>query len=155
MDIVETLEQDVEAIFRPKPGGMIDRARQEKAKRDAAAREAENIDESPSEPAYKAVKTAPLSPDTIKAVVVTVPEGGTAMILPNNPYRYRATIVLTSNGLVNYGQDSSIVLGGGGFPVPTGVIITIMARCQLWAFNPAGNGPATVAVLSESYSSEH
>lgn len=106
--MAETLEEmlehgieDVEGIFTPKPGGMVDRHRAERARREAAQREQENADERVEERAFRAVKTTLLAPEVMIAQTVTIPAGGNAPILPLSPYRFRATLSLASAAVNN------------------------------------------------------
>lgn len=93
---LEHVVEEVEQAFTPKPGGMIERHRQEKARREAANQERENEAERVEERSYKAVKTALLSPELGIPSAVTIPAGGNAIILPISPYRFRATLNVVS-----------------------------------------------------------
>ena len=151
---VEDIVEDVEEIFLPKPGGMIDRHRQERARKAAAEREAENIAERVEEPSYKGVKTAPMSPQVFQAITYTIPAGGTQQILPLNPYRVRATLlVATAASSVVLAKDSGAALGGVGFTLPTGIPLVLQARAQLYATNLLGSS-VQVCVISEAYAPE-
>lgn len=94
-DVVETVEE----IFLPKPGGLIERAREDRARREAAQRQKENIDQRIEDRSYKAVKVAPQSPEIISGITVTVPAAGTVQLLPLSPYRYRASLLVIGNFL--------------------------------------------------------
>jgi hypothetical protein len=144
--MVDEVEQ---FVFHPKPGGMVDRHRQERARREAAEAEAQNVSERVEEQSYKAVKVAPESPEVVACNSVNVPAGGTAQVLPGSPYRYRVTLIASATVIL--GKDSSQALGGSGFPLPANVPLVLVTRSQLWAF---ATGAATVGVIAELYAPE-
>jgi hypothetical protein len=98
-DIVSEVIDDVEELFTPKPGGMIDRHHQEQARRQAAQQEKQNIDQRIEESSYKAVKTAPQSPESFSPISFTIQPGGTQQILPLSPYRYRAVVMVNETAV--------------------------------------------------------
>lgn len=151
---VEEVVEAVENVFLPKPGGMIDSWHKERARREAAQREAENAAEKVEEGAAYAVKVTQLQPEVTTTNIVTIQAGATAMILPAAPYRYRATIiVVTAASTVILARDNSQALGGSGFPLPTGIPMVINSRAQLYGAN-TGGAAVQVAVLSEMYAAE-
>lgn len=153
-NFVEEIIEDVEDIFDPKPGGIIDRYHQEKARREAAQREAENAAEKIEENASFAVKVTPISPEVMIPNAVTIPSGGSVQILPLNKYRYRASIsVDTAASKIVLCKDSGSALGGVGFTLASGIIMSLTSRAQLYAFNPGG-ADVTISVLSEIYAPE-
>lgn len=153
--VVEEVESVVEHVFEPRPGGMVDQWHKEKARREAAQREAENAAEKVEEGAAYAVKVTQLQPEVSAVNVVTIPAGGTQLILPYAPYRYRASIaVLTTGKTVLLSKDNGQALGGIGFPVVQGnPPFTVNSRAQLWGYNSDVN-PIQVATLAESYAPE-
>lgn len=151
---VEEVIHDVEDIFSPKPGGMIDRHRQAEARREAAQREAENAAERVEENASFAVKVTVIKPELVATTVINVASGGTAQILPLNKYRYRATIIATA--AIVLAPNAGQALGGNGYPLPANTPIVIESRAQLYAYggSPTLPGAATVSVIAEIYSPE-
>lgn len=149
---VDEIVRDVEEIFPPKPGGMVDRHRKRRAEQEAAAAEERNAAEAIQEPSYKAVKVAPESPETFAAQTVTIAAGGNALILPFSPYRYRAVVaVITAASSVVLAKDQSAALGQVGFTLATAAPpLQLFTRAQVWAFNPGG-ATVQVSVLAESY----
>jgi hypothetical protein len=146
---VEEIIEDVEHIFSPKPGGMIDSWHQAKAQREAAQREAENAAEKIEEKASFAVKVAQLMPSVTAINSINIAAGGYAQVLPMSPYRYKAVII--SSATIVLAKDSSQALGGTGFSLPANTPITINSRAQLYA---SAVGAAVVGVLSEIYAPE-
>lgn len=96
VETVEELVEDVLSVgdFQPKPGGMVDRHRREKARREEAARELEDAAEPIEERSYQAVKVAQVQAEIISINLVTVPAGGQTMLAPNSPYRSRCTLAI-------------------------------------------------------------
>jgi hypothetical protein len=153
-DIIEEIIEDVEEVFSPKPGGMIDQHRKRQAEREAAAEEAVNESERIEAPSYKAVKTVTQSPEIIITNKIAMAAGSTAMILPDNPYRYRAVIqVNTANGELDIARDQNAALGGTGFPLYQFQPFITMTRGQIWGTNPLGTA-ADIRVMSECYAPE-
>ena len=148
-NIAEVILEDVEDIFHPKPGGMIDRHRQDKARREAAAKEAENAAERVEENASFAVKVTQISPEVTTTNTVSVPAGASAQILPLSKYRYRATIISTAT--VTLAENAGKALGGQGYPLPANTPMVILSRAQLYA---AASGAAVVSVIAEIYAPE-
>lgn len=144
---VEEVVETVEEIFLPKPGGMIDNWHKEKARREAAQREAENSAEKVTESAAYTVKVAQLQPEIFATNVVNIANGGQGQVLPYSRNRYRATIVASVACILS--KDQSQALGGIGFPLPANTPIVVNARAQLWA--SATTGATVISILSEMY----
>lgn len=153
-DIIKEAAEEIEEIFTPKPGGMIDRHRQERAKKEAAAEEAINESERIEAPSYKAVKTINQSPESMSAQGYNVPQGGRQLLLPDNPYRHRAIIQIQTNtgsGYICKDEGSCVSLNGyllGNFQP-----LIIETRGQVWFQNNFG-GMCLVYVLAEFYAPE-
>jgi len=106
------------------------------------------------QPAYRAVKVAPESPEVVSAITYTIASGGFAMILPNSPYRYRATgLVVTATSTVVLAKDSGQALGQAGFVLPSAVPLPVYSRAQLWAYNNSASA-VQVSVIAELYAPE-
>jgi hypothetical protein len=151
VEIVEAIEEE---LFPPKPGGMVDRHRKRMAAQKAANDQAEHEAEAIEAPSYKAVKVAPESPEIFAPMTYTIAAGASQMILPNSPYRYRATICLvTAATTVTLAKDSGAALGGVGFVLGPSMPIAVYSRGQLWAYNSTGS-PVQVSVLAELYAPE-
>jgi hypothetical protein len=126
---------------------MVARAREDRARREAADEAARNAAEPVQETAYKGVKVVILSPEITSVNVINIGAGATQMILPNAEYRYRATI--KTSAAITLGKDSSQALGGAGYPLAsTDPPLIINSRAQLWAF---AAGATIVSVIAESY----
>jgi hypothetical protein len=156
-DIVEEIEHDVEVAvdaFLPKSGGLVDRHRKEKARREAAQKDREQIDERIEESGYRSVKIVQLSPEIFATNVVNIPAAGSSMILPNSPYRYRATIaVITTGQTIIISKDSGAALSGIGFPLIQGNNpLPVYGRGQLYA---SCANACQVAVIAEIYAPEN
>jgi hypothetical protein len=128
---------------------MIETWHAARAQREAAQREAENASEKIEEKATFSVKVSQIMPETTAVNQVNIAAGGNAQILPNAPYRYKATIIASSTLVIC--KDQSQALGGIGFPLPAGVPLVVNSRAQLWAFSTGAN---VVGVIAEYYAPE-
>lgn len=155
-NIADEIVGDVEELFNyaPKAGGMIERHRTEKARREAAQKEKEQAEEKVEERSYKAVKTVVLSPEVTNVNTVPIASGATAMVLPNSPYRFHAWLVSTA--AITLGKDQGQVTNGGGFPLAANTMFPISSRAQLWAYggSPTLPGAAVVSIITETYGPE-
>jgi hypothetical protein len=158
-DLIKEADQVIEEIieFPVKPGGVIDRHRQEKARREAAQREREQAEEREEEQSYKAVKTIVLAPEIISAQTVPIPIGGQAQIAPAMPYRYAVTVMLVpitgQTPTIVLAKDAGQALSGIGFTLSAGVPVRFTTRAQMYAFNPSAQA-VQVSVLAEIYAPE-
>jgi hypothetical protein len=154
-EMVEKIGEDVtDLVFNPRPGGMVDRWQREKARKEAAAKDRENEAERVEGPSYKAVKTTQQTPEVVSTNLITIQPGAIALILPNSPYRYRASLlVVTTASSVILSKDQGTALGGIGFPLPSGIIMVLQNRAQLWGYNSGGSA-IQVAALAEIYAPE-
>lgn len=155
-DIIDDVEDTAEEFlgFMPKPGGMIDRHRQERARREEAQKEKENIDDAIESRAYTAVKVATQSPEILTPQTFTIQSGGYAPVLPLRPYRQRATIlVITAAGTVILCKDQGAAISGNGFTLPYGIPFPVNGRAQLYAFNNTA-AAVQVSVMGEEYAPE-
>jgi hypothetical protein len=154
--ITETVQEAEHVIqeFLPRPGGMIERFRQERARREETEHERENTDARIEAASYKAVKVAQQSPEVFIAITYTILAGGSAPILPLSPYRNRATIlVITSAATVILAKDNGNAISGTGFALPVGIPLILTTRAQVYAFNNTGS-TVQVSVITESYAPE-
>jgi hypothetical protein len=144
---IEALVEDVESLFPSKPGGIVERARMDRAHRQAAEEAARQSAEPVQESNFKSVKVTVLSPEITSTNVVNIPAGGTAMILPNNEYRSRA--VIKASAALIIAKDNSQALGQVGYPyAATDPPLVITSRAQLFAY---AAGATVVSVIMESY----
>lgn len=152
--------------FPVKPGGLIDRARQDEARRKASAEDREHEDEDVSERAYKAAKTADVRPErgTARTVVVSN-AGGIVLLLGADMLRRRAVIitldepVMLSSSLAAASDTNNPVAGAGatvnasGFVLPMNTPLVLENRHEWWVV-PTSATPTRVCVLTESYAPE-
>lgn len=153
-EVVTEVEAVVEETFKPKPGGLVDTHRKNKARRDEAQREKENADERVEEPSYKAIKTTNLAPESISTVTYNVAQGARQLILPLNKYRHRATIqIQTTSGFGLICKDESSAVGGIGYILGNFQPLILETRGQVWFQNQFG-GTCIICVISEFYAPE-
>jgi hypothetical protein len=101
MELAEEIVTDVEEMFPPKPGGMIDRHRKAEAARKAAQAEQKDAAEDISNRAYKAVKTAVESPEAGAARTMVVSSAtGVQQLLGADELRRRATVITLDQPIV-------------------------------------------------------
>lgn len=154
-EMFEAAEEVVDELFPPKPGGLVDRHRQRRAANQAREDEERERRERVEESSYKAIKVTPESPEVFTAQTLSIAAGQQASILPANPYRYRAIIlVVTAASTVILAKDSSAALGGNGFTLAAGTPLPVYTRAQVYAFNPGG-AAVQVSVLAEIYAPEN
>ena len=152
-NVIQKVVDDVENhVFNPKPGGLIDQWHKEKLRQDVIRQQAEEAAEKISEPSALTVKVAQVQPELIAVNVVTIPAGSFAMLLPANPFRYKARIaVITTAVTILLAKDESQATSGIGLPVSaSSEPFEVTSRAQLWA---SSVNAAQVAVFSELYAS--
>lgn len=154
-EIVDVVEEAEEEIFPPRPGGIVDRHRKRVAREKAEADAVENEGNPVEERAVRAVKTAVIAPEIIRAITHTIGPGQAGMVLPLNEYRARATVkVVTAGAQVLLSPDQGAALGGTGYPLAAADgPLPVGARGQLWAANTSDD-VVQVAALSEVYAPE-
>jgi hypothetical protein len=144
-----SIETDLEDLFPPRPGGMVDSAR--KAAQTAADAIPGSDDVEAADGDYSAIRVVPQAADTFTARSVNVPAGGTSMLLPEDLNRKRATILVsTSSATVVLSQSRGNADNGVGFTLPAGVPLPVEAKGMLYVSN-AGASSVSVSVLSELY----
>jgi hypothetical protein len=154
MSLFEAVEEVADELFPPKPGGLVDRHRKREAEKRAAEDEAANAAEPVEQLAYKAVKVAAQSPENFNPITYVIAAGTAVAILPLNKFRYRATVLLiTAASTVVLARDNGNAISQAGFILPTGIPLPLVARGQLYAFNPTG-ASVQVSVISEVYAPE-
>lgn len=150
----EEVLHDIEDFFAPNATGMVARHRRQRAERLAYEAEQVNTAERVEQPAFRAVKTAPESPEVFSATSFTIQPGANLAVLPLSPYRYRAVIiVVTTASTVILAKDSGNAIAAQGFTLPAGVPLPLHTRAQVYAYNP-GASAVTVSVISEIYAPE-
>jgi hypothetical protein len=151
---LEAADQVTETLFPPRPGGLVDRHRRREAARNAEIEESEHVAEKIEQPSYKAVKIASQSPEVFSAITYTIQAGGSAPVLPQGPYRYRAVVmVVTSGSSVILARDNGNAISGSGFLLPYGIPMPVHTRAQVYAFNNTG-ATVQVSVFAEIYAPE-
>jgi hypothetical protein len=153
-NVVEEVEEIVEELFPPRPGGLVDRHRKAQAEREAAQHERENAAEPVTESAQKAVKVAVISPEIFIPITYTIAPGSITQILPRSVRRSRSLIqVITAAGTIVLSRDQGAALSGTGFTVLYGIPVPLNTRAQVWAYNNTGSN-VQVSVISELYDSD-
>lgn len=156
-----SITADVEELFPPKPGGMVDTARK-KAQADADQLQAYNDSQAgaPVEAsAYTAVRVRPESADTGVVRTITLSSAyPVARLLPADPGRRSAVILAIDNdvyvtgsqGLANDVSGSATATQVGYFPAGIGLPIDNQAEWWVAATTTATNTRVTVITNRDS-----
>jgi hypothetical protein len=146
MSIIE----DAEELFPPKPGGMVDTARKQKA---AQAQDAATpaTGETVADQGYNAIRTVVQAADTYSARTLNVGAGVTSILLPEDRNRKRATILVsTASATIVMSQNQGNAANGTGFTLPSAVPLVTEGKGILYVYNP-GDSAVQVSVLAELY----
>ena len=149
--VVEAVDETVEDLFPPKPGGLVDRHRKrmaEEAERERAIEDAP-VPDSP----YTAVRVRPEAPDLGGAYVVNVSSSNpVAQLLPKDAQRRSAVVVAVDNAMwISYSQGTASGAAGSGsgttaFYLPQGIAIPIDSR-QIVYVSSTTAGPSRISVI--------
>ena len=150
---VELVDETVEDLFPPKPGGLVDRHR----KRMAEEAEKERLIEDapvPDSP-YTAVRVRPEAPDLGGAYVVTVSSSNpVAQLLPKDAQRRSAVIIAVDNDVwISYSQGTAAGLagtstGGSAFYLPAGIGIPVDSRQQVFVSSTVSSSSRVSVIVS-------
>lgn len=154
--IIRKIEEDVEELFKPKPGGQVDQWRKKQAAEQAAIAEQ---NEGAQDTLIKArpVAVDPVTPDIGIAVTVTLNAANPVLILfPRNPDRRSAVILsadnpvylATSPGLAQQAAASGGTTFAGAFYLPTGIALPWQNTDALYAAVTTTSGNSRVSVMS-------
>jgi hypothetical protein len=126
LEIIEAAEEEINELFPPKPGGLVDRYRKKAAEEEARRDEERNIAEKIEQSSYRAVKVAQQQPEVYASAVYTIGPGGTAQILPLRPHRFRAVVIATAPVPVPSppAVPASTVAAQNVNPYPVTVVVT-------------------------------
>jgi hypothetical protein len=153
-ELFEAAGELLDEAFPHKPGGLVDQHRKREAARQAEIQVQEDADEPIQQRAYKAVKVAPESPESVSGQTFAIGPGQTAMILPSSAFRVSADVLVQpvtgQAPAVTLAKDSGAALGSVGFLLPAGLIKTFRTRGQVWASNATAT-TVQVSVMSEYY----
>ena len=147
------LEQDIEELFPPRPGGMVDTIRKQ---READAGQLANADVVAEQDnvSYEAIRVTTQGPDIGTARTVTLSAANPVLpLLPADRTRSSAVIIAVDND-VYISQDqntANTVYGaatnGQAFYLPKGVSITIDNQGDYWAACTTTGTASRVSVL--------
>lgn len=164
MDIAREIEQageklatDVEELFPPKPGGLIDRHRKKKAAEEAAGETSATTELGRNK--VKAVRTVVEAADIANATTVLLNLSQPVQrLLPRDSHRRSAVILAVDNDVyVTSDPGMAINLAGsttgvGAFYLPAGIGIPVESTAELWAAatTVATNSRVSVLINRES-----
>jgi hypothetical protein len=154
LEIIEAAEEEVNELFPPKPGGLVDRYRRKAAEEEARRDEERNIAEKIEQPSYRAVKVAQQGPESLALATFTIAPGGYAPVLRGDSYRFKATVlVITAGATVILCKDAGAAISANGATLPYGLPLPTSSRAQLYAYNNTA-GTVQVSVIAELYAPE-
>lgn len=141
-----------EELFPPKKGGMVETARRAVEDVEDAVEGLDDLEKAGvADQDYPAIRVTSQAADTFAARSLNVPAGATAILLPEDRNRKRATvIVVTASSTIVMSQSSGNADNGKGFVLPTGVPLPVEGKGMLYVNNP-GASVVQVSVLSELY----
>jgi hypothetical protein len=138
---VDALVHDAEELFPPRPGGMVDRHRKQKAAEEAAREAGRDSDVAElGRDKVRAVRTVVESPDLGGTPSVVLSSGNPVLrLLPRDSHRKAAVILAIDNdvylttdeGLARTLQGNAT--GAGGFYLPAGTPIPVTDTAEWWA----------------------
>jgi hypothetical protein len=152
-NVAEALVEDVEHVFRPRPGGKIDAARRN-AEREPLA------DEPVAEQDYlvrgRPVAVDSLAPNTGIAITVTLTANNPVLpLLPRDTTR-RGAVVLAVDNPVYIAVDANLAKQAQGsasstqaFYLPVGVPVPVGNTAELWASATTTASSSRVSVMSD------
>lgn len=159
-EIVHEVEDDVEELFPPKPGGIVDRARKKREAEEKAAEEgATSTVAELGRNKVKVVRTIAESPDIGRTPsVLLTATAPVARLLPRDAHRKSAVVLAVDNDVyVTADQGMAINLAGtatgtGVFYLPAGIAIPIDNTDEWFvaATTTATNSRVSVIVNRES-----
>ena len=154
VEAVEAVAGDVEAVFRPRPGGKIDAARRQ--------RDAESLADLPVGQQDYLVKGKPVAVDSLPpeiggARTVTLGANNTALpLLPRDTTRRSAVILAVDNDVylsADPGQAMTAAASGGAtaegvFYLPKSIAVPWQSTDQLWAAATTTGTDSRVSVMA-------
>jgi hypothetical protein len=127
---------ELDELFPPRPGGMVDTARKQAA---AAADAASTVDNTDGPVAYSAVRVRPEAPDLGTAVTVTLSSANPVRrLLPQDAQRRSAVVLAVDNDVyiaTSQGPAQDAAGGNGAtgvFYLPAGIAIPLDTQASLW-----------------------
>lgn len=166
-EVIDVITHDVEELFPPKPGGLVDRFRKRRAEEEAAQEAGATSEvESLGRNKVRAVRTADQSSEIASAttIVINATTNPVQRILGRDPNRKRAVImaldapVILTYSLAAASDPQNAANGPGlrasGFVLPVGMSYTIQHQGEVYAIAPAtAYGPPVGVASSAAYGS--
>lgn len=167
-DIIQEAEgflaHELERVFPPKPGGLIDRERKKRA-REAAIRKERELEGSESPQTdlgrnrVKAVRTIVESGDLATAMTVTLGSlNQWSLLLPGDQHRRSAVVLAIDNDVyLTHDQGSAISVAGTstgtqGFYLPAGIAVPVESTAPVYvaATTTTTNSRVSAMIYRES-----
>ena len=159
-EIADEVDDDIEDLFPPKPGGLVDRHRRRKAAEEQAKEEGQTSTvESLGRNKVKAVRTVIDSPDIARATSVLLTSAvPVARLLPRDSHRKSAVVLAVDNDVyVTSDQGTAWNIAGastnvGAFYLPAGIAVPVVSTDELFvaATTTASTSRVSVMITRES-----
>jgi len=151
------LSADIEELFPPKPGGLVDSHRQAQAA--AAEQLPDTVDNTDGPVGYAAVRVRPEPPDLGTARTITLSAANPVLqLLSQDPQRRSAVVVAVDNDIYIASDQGMAQQAAGGtsfegvFYLQVGIGIPIDTQAQLWvaATTTATNSRVSLLITRDS-----
>jgi len=139
--------------FQPRPGGLVDTARKQRARQQSAAQAQAEKDAEPKPRKQRPIPVKIKQPDDWGARTITLAEGQSIQAMPADPNRKRGKVnLLTASASVLIAKDRSAADSGTGYTLQSGQPPEEFEHTrEVWLNNP-GASSIQVSVYTESYS---
>ena len=138
--------------FQPRPGGLVEAARKQRAAQESAAAQKAEQDAAPRPRKAHTVTVKIRQPNLFGAKTMTIAAGASAMAMPANPNRKRGKInLITSSATVLIARDRSSADSGTGYILQSGQPPETFEHTREVYLNNPGASAIQVSVFTESY----
>lgn len=149
-EFIGEIVRDAESVFPPRPGGLIDSTRQQRA----AGQLSQTADSPAAEVPYSAVRVRPETPDLGTARTVTLSAANPVLTLLTRDPQRRSAVILSVDNDVYITSDHGLALQAAGgataegcFYLPAGIGIPVDTQAQLWVAATTTAASSRVSVL--------
>lgn len=146
---------EAEALFPPRPGGMVDTARKQAAAEQAQLQELHSAIAGPDAAgSYEAIRVREDPADLGTARTVTLSSANPfAQLLPRDDARRTAVVLAIDNDVwISYNQGTAEDLSGtsgagSAFYLPAGLMCPVLSKAQLWVSPTTLTGTSRVSAI--------
>lgn len=145
---------EVEALFPPRPGGMVDTIRKQHAAEQAQLDKIHGALAQPDASGYEAIRVREDPADLGVARTITLSSANKfAQLLPRDDARRTAVILAVDNDVwISYNQGTAEDLAGtsgagSAFYLPAGLLCPVLSKAQLWVSPTTTASTSRVSVI--------